>query len=526
MSEERGNGTAYDLVVIGDQVVNGDRVGPAGIAVRGERIAALLDVDEAQRPGLAAHTIDARGKIVLPGAIDAHVHLRTMNDAADSWESVTRAAAHGGVTTIIAYVQGPVGMPLGEAMRRNLDDAQRDVLVDVAAHCRMNGPSDDVFDQIADVFDLGIPSFKFFMAYRKRGIMWDGQPLMRALATIGERGGIWCCHAENGDLIDYLEDRYIERDAYRPGDLSGDAPARRRDRGRVPRDPGLRPSVQVSTLHRPHHRGRRAAVRQRGSSSRPAGGRRDVPTVPDPDRRDHAPGRWSRQDRPADAHPGRYRRALGRAGARRRRRRRQRPRALAIRQQAPTARRVCEDLLRRARASRRSCRSSTARASRRVDSRCHGWPRCSAPPRPACSARAQGPASRGMDADLVVIDPAVRWTLDEQTLHSEAGLQQLAWLGAPGQARPCRYSAATLLDRQPPRRRPASSRRARATDLTYLPRFVNAAQGGRRRTVSTVPHLVRVVGRVGPMLIRARDHRHGFCRLLSRFLLLIHPYAP
>src|SRR3712207_8447905 len=42
---------------------------------------------------------------------------------------------------------------------------------------------------------------------RKRGIMWDGQPLMRALATIGERGGIWCCHAENGDLIDYLEDR-------------------------------------------------------------------------------------------------------------------------------------------------------------------------------------------------------------------------------------------------------------------------------------------------------------------------------
>ena len=59
--------------------------------------------------------------------------------------------------------------------------------------------ADEVFEQIPDAFALGVPSFKLFMDYRKRKIMWDGQPLMRALETIGRLGGTWCCHAENGD---------------------------------------------------------------------------------------------------------------------------------------------------------------------------------------------------------------------------------------------------------------------------------------------------------------------------------------
>ena len=80
----------YDLIVVGDQVVVGEQVVPAAIAISGERIAALLDPERARESGLAARTIDATGKIVLPGPIDAHVHHRTLNDTADSWESLTR----------------------------------------------------------------------------------------------------------------------------------------------------------------------------------------------------------------------------------------------------------------------------------------------------------------------------------------------------------------------------------------------------------------------------------------------------
>ena len=215
-AEPASTGPRFDLLVIGDQVVIGRQVVAAGIAIRGERMAALLDLEQARQPGLAARTIDATGKVVLPGAIDAHVHHRTRNDSADSWESVTRAAAHGGVTTIIPYITGPVGTPLGENLEYQRQEGERAALVDFAMHCRLNGPSDEVFEQLPDAFALGVPSFKLFMAYRKRGIMWEGHPLMRALDAIGRRGGIWNCHAEEGDLIDYLEDQYIARGEYRP----------------------------------------------------------------------------------------------------------------------------------------------------------------------------------------------------------------------------------------------------------------------------------------------------------------------
>jgi dihydropyrimidinase len=207
-------GSPYDFILVGDRVVVGDQVVPAGIAISGERIAALLDVEQARRPGQAARTIDVSGKVVLPGAIDAHVHHRTFNDTADSWESLTRGAALGGVTTIIPYIPPGPDMTLGETLAYFRDEGERESVIDFAMHARLGGPTPDIFDQIPEAFELGVPSFKIFLAYRKRGIMWDGAPLMRALETIGGLGGIWCCHAENGDLIDYLEDKYIARGAY------------------------------------------------------------------------------------------------------------------------------------------------------------------------------------------------------------------------------------------------------------------------------------------------------------------------
>ena len=173
----------YDLVVVSDQVVLGERLVPAGIAVVGEKIAAILDADLARRPGLAARTIDLTGKVILPGPIDAHVHHRTLNASVDSWESLTKGAALGGITTVIPYIQVPDSMALGEGLAYFRDEGERESVTDFAMHARLNGPSDAILEQIPDAFALGVPSFKLFMAYRKRGIMWDGTPLMRVLET-------------------------------------------------------------------------------------------------------------------------------------------------------------------------------------------------------------------------------------------------------------------------------------------------------------------------------------------------------
>ena len=65
MSEASSGGqpATYDLIVVGDQVVLGDEARPAAVAIRGERIAELLDVEQARKPGLAGRSIDAWGKI-------------------------------------------------------------------------------------------------------------------------------------------------------------------------------------------------------------------------------------------------------------------------------------------------------------------------------------------------------------------------------------------------------------------------------------------------------------------------------
>src|SRR5262249_24208027 len=122
----------YDLVVISDQVVVGERVVPAAIAVSGEHIAAILDPDLARRPGLAARVLDLTGKVLLPGPIDVHVHHRTLNASVDSWESLTRGAALGGITTVIPYIQVPDSMPLGEGLAYFRDEGERESIIDFA----------------------------------------------------------------------------------------------------------------------------------------------------------------------------------------------------------------------------------------------------------------------------------------------------------------------------------------------------------------------------------------------------------
>ncbi len=205
-----------DTVVEGGLVVAGGTASQATVAIGEGKIVALLAPGMLPPEAAQARRVDAAGKIVMPGVVDAHVHMANFNLQADSYASVSAAAAFGGVTTIIPYQQGKVGMPVKEFLTTLRDQGEAESLVDFAMHCRLQAPERGVTRQFADAFDLGVTSFKMFMAYRKRGIMWDDYSLYEALDYIGQRGGMFCCHAENGDIIDYLEDKYQAEGRYTP----------------------------------------------------------------------------------------------------------------------------------------------------------------------------------------------------------------------------------------------------------------------------------------------------------------------
>jgi dihydropyrimidinase len=190
-----------DTLVAGGTVATGDGAAVCDVAIRDGRIVRLTD--PALRPE-AAEYVDARGKVVIPGVIDAHTHFRaTGATSADTLRDLTVSAAHGGVTTLLGFAQGDPGESLPAFLARLVAEGRRGVATDFGLHAILLPSRNDV-DQIPEATRLGVTSFKMFMTYRPSGRMFTDDKMLRAMAAVGRAGGLAQVHCENGDVIDYL----------------------------------------------------------------------------------------------------------------------------------------------------------------------------------------------------------------------------------------------------------------------------------------------------------------------------------
>ena len=194
--------TNCDLLVRGGQVVSSHGVATADVIVENGTISA---VGKAPSDLRAERTIDADGCLVLPGVVDVHNHPVY----ADDLESLTRAAAAGGITTVVPFIGAfpSWGFPktsTHEVVDGFIEAWTGNVSCDFGIHGAFDS-HDDVAEEVPKLVERGVTSFKFFMAYRKRGMMVEDQSLVSAMDTVGKAGGIAIVHAENGDGIEYLE---------------------------------------------------------------------------------------------------------------------------------------------------------------------------------------------------------------------------------------------------------------------------------------------------------------------------------
>jgi len=235
-SASQGNAILEHLteerLVAGGTVVLGSGCHTAALGIREGRVAWIGAADEAPP---ADRVTDATGKLVLPGAVDPHVHFRTYSSQCDSLEDVARSAAHGGVTTLVAFATGEEGESMLGSIRRCREEGEAGCLVDFSLHAWIF----EDFDYLAGMpkaVDVGVTSFKVMMGYRKRG---RGRCIpddftFAAMERAGGCGGIVLVHAENGLVVDYLENRalaegidgaeYLRRT--RPPELEAEAVAR------------------------------------------------------------------------------------------------------------------------------------------------------------------------------------------------------------------------------------------------------------------------------------------------------------
>jgi dihydropyrimidinase len=194
---------SYDLVIKNGTVVTASTTFAADVGIKGERIAAVGQDLSGDR------VLDASGKLVTPGAVDIHVHMQMpIGDfvSTDDFFSGTVAAAHGGTTAIVDFVERAPGETMVEAIaaRRALADPR--VVIDYGLHMTIGPAEIDKLDQVPAAVEAGCRSFKLYMAYAL--CLSDGQ-LLKALEAIRDAGGVPVVHAENWDLISTLVARNL-----------------------------------------------------------------------------------------------------------------------------------------------------------------------------------------------------------------------------------------------------------------------------------------------------------------------------
>ena len=193
----------YDCVIKNGTVVTAAANTQADVAIQGERIAAIGENLAGKRE------INATGKLVIPGAVDIHVHLQMPIGnfrTADDFFTGTRAAAFGGTTSIVDFVERQPGETMAEAIaaRRALADPQ--VAVDYALHMTLGPREIDKLEQVPEAYAAGCTSFKMYMAYSFN--LSDGQ-MLQALEAVRDVGGFPVIHAENWDVITTLVRRNL-----------------------------------------------------------------------------------------------------------------------------------------------------------------------------------------------------------------------------------------------------------------------------------------------------------------------------
>jgi dihydropyrimidinase len=210
-----------DLLIRGGIVVTPEEVGERAVGVQDGKIVAVTS--PGALPADAERVIDARGKIVLPGGIEPHAHIAI--PVPEAWagrpevmtqppEAASRAAAFGGVTTIIDFAgnlnPAPSANPSQESIMQVVE-ARRNVFrdhayTDFAFHYILAGQvAPEVIGQIGEAVQEGVASFKIFTTFP--GLRVPYGHLWAVFSEVAKHGGIMAVHAEEDDIVTYMEEK-------------------------------------------------------------------------------------------------------------------------------------------------------------------------------------------------------------------------------------------------------------------------------------------------------------------------------
>lgn len=195
-----------DMIIKNGIVVTDSEMFKADVAVKDGKI---VSVGENLCTEGCENIVNAEGKLVLPGAIDAHTHLAMPfggTISSDDYFAGTRAAACGGTTTVFDFVLQDFGESMVDAVKRRDALCAGNAAVDYSFHVAVKDVSDGLIDTIEDCVKFGVPSFKVFMVY-DFGVT-DGV-FYQVLEKAKECGALIAVHAENNEMVNMFTKKFL-----------------------------------------------------------------------------------------------------------------------------------------------------------------------------------------------------------------------------------------------------------------------------------------------------------------------------
>jgi dihydropyrimidinase len=198
-----------DLILRNGRIYYKGELVEGDIGIDGEIIQEIGDLRG--RPGRLE--IDVEGRTVFPGIIDSHTHfgieMMGVKSPDDFWHG-SKSAIYGGVTTVIDFTEQRRGESLIKSFERRKEEAEKKSILDFSLHINLTDFRIDYKKEIGELISRGVRSFKFFTAYRARGLMASDEKLYETFSIIKENGGLAMVHCENGNIVDYLVEKFIK----------------------------------------------------------------------------------------------------------------------------------------------------------------------------------------------------------------------------------------------------------------------------------------------------------------------------
>ncbi|KCZ72338.1 dihydroorotase, multifunctional complex type [Candidatus Methanoperedens nitroreducens] len=184
-----------DLVIKNARLLIDDTIQPAEIAVddgRISKIGKIISTEEVNQ------VIDAKGALVLPGAIDLHVHFRDPGmTKKEDWYTGSCAAAAGGVTTVIDHPNtNPPTIDI-ESFKKKQKEAKKSII-----DYSINAGVTSNLQYLRKLWELGAMAFgEIFMAESTGSLNVNDLILKRSLEITGDLGAVACIHAEDEEIM-------------------------------------------------------------------------------------------------------------------------------------------------------------------------------------------------------------------------------------------------------------------------------------------------------------------------------------